>query len=84
MLVGLCLTAALGLLTVGTLNVISIAFAVLFIGLGVDFGLQFSVRYRSERHDINELHAAMLSAARKAGVPLALAAAATAAAFFCQ
>jgi predicted RND superfamily exporter protein len=84
LLVGLCLTAALGLLTVGTLNVISIAFAVLFIGLGVDFGLQFSVRYRSERHDINELHAAMLSAARKAGVPLALAAAATAAAFFCQ
>jgi hypothetical protein len=36
--------AALGLLMVGTLNVISIAFAPLFVGVGVDFGIQFSVR----------------------------------------
>ena len=34
---------------VGSLNLLSIAFAVLFVGLGVDFGIQFSVRYRSER-----------------------------------
>ena len=31
------------------LNPISVAFAVLFVGLGVDFSIQFSVRYRSER-----------------------------------
>ena len=31
---------------VGALNLISVAFAVLFVGLGVDFGIQFSVRYR--------------------------------------
>ena len=48
-MVGLTLTAAVGLLMVGALNPISIAFAVLFVGLGVDFGIQFSVRYRSER-----------------------------------
>ena len=35
---------------VGALNLISVAFAVLFIGLGVDFGIQFSVRYRDERY----------------------------------
>ena len=40
---------AVGLLVVGALNVISVAFFVLFVGLGVDFGLQFSVRYRAER-----------------------------------
>ena len=34
---------------VGALNLISVAFAVLFVGLGVDFGIQFAVRYRSER-----------------------------------
>jgi uncharacterized protein len=79
---GLCATAAFGLLTVGTLNLISISFAVLFIGLGVDFGLQFSVRYRSERYELGELRAALRSTARKAGIPLALAATATAAAFF--
>ena len=44
------MTAALGFLMVGPLNPISIAFAVLFVGLGVDFGIQFSVRYRAERH----------------------------------
>jgi len=67
---------------VGKLNLISIAFAVLFIGLGVDFGLQFSIRYRSERHNVNDLQVALRSAAKKAGMPLALAAAATACAFF--
>ena len=58
-----------------------VAFFVLFIGLGVDFGLQFCVRYRAERHDYGDLRAALRSAARKAGVPLALAAAATALGF---
>src|ERR1700737_2287217 len=82
LIVGLSATAALGLLLVGKLNLVSIAFAVLFIGLGVDFGLQFSVRYRAERHDVDDLQSALRSAARKAGMPLALAAAAVAAAFF--
>ena len=47
--VGFAVTAALGLMMVGALNLISVAFAVLFVGLGVDFGIQFAVRYRSER-----------------------------------
>src|SRR6266403_1867256 len=81
LLVGLSITAAIGLAIVGALNLISVAFAVLFIGLGVDFGLQFSVRYRAERHEVDDLQSALRSAARKAGMPLALAAAATAAGF---
>ena len=81
LLVGLAMTAALGLLVVGPLNLISIAFAVLFVGLGVDFGIQFSVRYRAERHEIDDLHVALARAARFAGAPLTLAAAATAAGF---
>jgi hopanoid biosynthesis associated RND transporter like protein HpnN len=47
LVVGLALTAAAGLMMVGALNPISVAFAVLFVGLGVDFGIQFAVRYRS-------------------------------------
>ena len=82
LIVGLPLTAALGLMMVGALNLMSVAFAVLFIGLGVDFGIQFSVRYRSERHDQDDLTAAMRSTAEKAGAPLALAALATAIGFF--
>jgi hopanoid biosynthesis associated RND transporter like protein HpnN len=79
--VGLSITAALGLMMVGTLNMISVAFAVLFVGLGVDFAIQFSVRYRAERHDVGELRPALVLAAEKVGVPLTLAAAAVAAGF---
>ena len=79
--VGLAITAAQGLAMVGSLNPISIAFAVLFVGIGVDFGIQFSVRYRAERYDVNNLRIALKNAALHAGVPLTLAAAATAAGF---
>jgi hopanoid biosynthesis associated RND transporter like protein HpnN len=79
--VGLSITAALGLFMVGALNMISVAFAVLFVGLGVDFAIQFSVRYRAERHEVPQLRAALAQAAAKVGVPLTLAAAAVAAGF---
>jgi len=81
LVVGLAVTAALGMLMVGTLNLISVYFAVLFVGLGVDFGLQFSVRYRAERHEVDDLHDALLYSGRRAGAPLTLAALATAAGF---
>ena len=44
--VGLVVTAALGLAMVGSLNMISVAFMVLFVGLGVDFSIQYGVKYR--------------------------------------
>ncbi len=81
LLVGLSITFAVGLALVGALNLISVAFAVLFIGLGVDFGIQFSVRYRAERHEVDDLHAALLNTAKYVGAPLTLAATATAAGF---
>jgi len=52
LLVGLVLTAAFGLAAVGRFNPISIAFAALYIGLGVDFGIQIVVRYRAERRRV--------------------------------
>jgi uncharacterized protein len=82
MLVGLIVTGALGLWMIGAFNPISIAFAVLFVGIGVDFGIQYSVRYRAERYEVDDLSGALAKAARNVGVPLTLAAAATAAGFF--
>jgi hopanoid biosynthesis associated RND transporter like protein HpnN len=67
---------------VNVFNIISIAFIALFVGLGVDFGIQFAVRYRSERHRNDDLAEALSATGRGVGVPLALAAAATAAGFF--
>jgi hopanoid biosynthesis associated RND transporter like protein HpnN len=79
---GLIYTAAIGLWMVGALNLISVAFAVLFVGLGVDFGIQFCVRYRSERHGSGDLDEALLATARGMAAPLLLAAASIAAAFY--
>jgi uncharacterized protein len=79
--IGLSITTALGLMMVGSLNLLSVAFAVLFVGLGVDFGIQFSVRYRSERFKSNDLKTALVKAAEYSAVPLSLAAMATASGF---
>jgi hypothetical protein len=81
-LIGLAITAALGLRLVGALNPISVAFAVLFVGLGADFAIQFSVRYRTERHAGKSQSDALIEAGKSVGPPLTLAAAAAAAGFF--
>jgi uncharacterized protein len=82
LVVGLALTMGLGLVFIGVFNIISIAFIALFVGLGVDFGIQFSVRYRAERFQYPELAKALCHTGRTVGLPLALAAAATAVGFF--
>src|SRR4029077_4005693 len=48
-LIGLVLTAAAGLLVIGRFNLLSMAFIPLFVGLGVDFSIQFSVRALAKR-----------------------------------
>lgn len=80
-LVGLVLTGAFGLLAFGSFNVISVAFAVLFIGLGDDQSVQFAVRYREERHRLGALGAALVAAGRGAGPSMGLAALAVATGF---
>ncbi len=80
--VGLAITAALGLMMVHALNMISVAFMVLFVGHGVDFGIQFGVKYREERHKHKRLDVALAETARHVAVPLSLAVAATATSFF--
>lgn len=46
LVVGLSLTTFLGLVIFGQFNMISVAFAVLFIGISVDFGIQYGLRYQ--------------------------------------
>ncbi|HLZ67178.1 MAG TPA: MMPL family transporter [Aliidongia sp.] len=92
LVVGLVMTAAFAAAAVGTLNMISIAFAVLFIGIGVDFGIQFSMRYRAELHAVTggavpadraaANQEALKHAARGISGPLGLAALATAVGFY--
>ena len=81
-LAGLVMTIGAGLLMVGRFNVISVAVAALFLGLGVDFGIQVAVRYRDERHKLDEVRKALASAAHGVGWSLTLAALSLLAGFF--
>jgi hopanoid biosynthesis associated RND transporter like protein HpnN len=80
-LVGLLMATALGLLLFHRFNVISVAFIPLFVGMGMDLGIQFSVRYRAERGVGGEVGAALTSTGHTMGKSLTLAAAAIGAGF---
>ena len=82
LLIGLAWTAGFATLVVGELNLISIAFVVLFIGLGIDFSIHLCLRYREfvlggMAHD-----AALAGAGREVGGALFLCAITTAAGFY--
>jgi hopanoid biosynthesis associated RND transporter like protein HpnN len=81
-LVDLVLTAAFAVLAVGELNLISMAFAVLFCGLSVDFTIQFGVAFRSVRARAASIEHALMDTERRVGGPIVLAAAGTASGFF--
>jgi hypothetical protein len=78
---GLVLAASWGLFVYHRFNVISVAFIPLFVGLGIDFGIQFSVRYRSEHKPGVDIRDALAGSGRIMGRSLSLAAAAIAAGF---
>jgi uncharacterized protein len=65
LIMGLIMTAGYAALAVGHLNVLSVAFAVLYIGLGVDFAIHICLRYREckDKHTSNTeaLHESMQS-----------------------
>ncbi|MCW2241223.1 MMPL family transporter [Azospirillum canadense] len=72
LILGLTLNAGLAALTVGRLNLISVTCAVMFFGLGDDFGSHLGLRYQEERQRGRPVRAAVLEAARGVGPPLAL------------
>lgn len=80
--VGLIWTAAFAILALGTLNLISVAFAVLFIGLSVDFGIHYGLRYQEAIDAGNDHGEALTEAAGRAGGALTLCAVSAAIAFY--
>ena len=79
--VGLVLTAGWAAVSVGELNLISVAFAILFIGLGEDFGVHFCLRYREEIHLGEARDKSLAISAADVGGALALSAATAAIGF---
>ncbi len=77
LLLGLLLTSAFAAVAIGTLNLVSVAFAVLFVGLAVDFAIQFTMRVR----EVGGTAAALGEAGRRSGGQILVAALATSAGF---
>jgi hopanoid biosynthesis associated RND transporter like protein HpnN len=82
LVVGLILTGAFATVAIGHLNLLSVAFAVLFIGLGVDFGVHLCMGYQ-EQLTTGRGHAdALQAAASTVGGSLGLCAFTTAIGFY--
>jgi uncharacterized protein len=81
LILGLMLTVLFAAAAVGTLNLVSVGFGVLFVGIAVDFAIQFSVRYRERRYEAGDLPEAMRQTAAQAGLQILIASVATAAGF---
>jgi hopanoid biosynthesis associated RND transporter like protein HpnN len=81
LVLGLLLTTGFAAITIGTLNLISVAFAILFVGIAVDFAIQFSVRLRERRVHHPDMIDALRETGRRAGAQILVASLATAAGF---
>jgi hopanoid biosynthesis associated RND transporter like protein HpnN len=81
LLLGLLVTTGFAAAVIGTLNLISVAFAVLFVGIAVDFAIQFTVRLRERRHTYPDMTDALRETGRRSGAQILVAALATAAGF---
>ncbi|MBW2241183.1 MAG: MMPL family transporter [Deltaproteobacteria bacterium] len=82
LIVGLVWCAAFGAFAVGRLNVVSIAFAVLFIGLGVDFAIHLGLHVLERRREGEDHATAFAQAIADVGPALLLCAVTTAVGFF--
>jgi hopanoid biosynthesis associated RND transporter like protein HpnN len=82
LVVGLALTAAFAALAVGQLNLLSVAFVVLNVGLGSDYVIHVLLRYRELAAAGRPTAAALVETMRGVGSSLVLCAVTTAAGFY--
>ncbi len=82
LLAGLIATAAFAAVAVGRLNLISIAFAVLYIGLAADFAIHFCARCRELLDAGHELRESLRQSAADVGASLLICATTTAIGFY--
>jgi hopanoid biosynthesis associated RND transporter like protein HpnN len=82
LLVGFIWTFGFAILFVGRLNLISVAFGVLFIGLGIDYGIQYCIRYRELIASGLGHHEAIVRTAKGLGLSLLVCTVAAAMGFY--
>lgn len=81
LVLGLAITLGFASVAVGELNMISVAFSVLYIGLGVEYAIHFSLRFRDFVGEGPSVRAALAETLRDMGPALTLCALATAIGF---
>ncbi|MBT3811809.1 MAG: MMPL family transporter [Gammaproteobacteria bacterium] len=82
LLIGLTLTAGFAAIAIGHLNVISVSFAALYIGLGVDFAIHMNLHYRAQLVKQQSNEDAIKKALHSVGFSLFLCALTTSIGFF--
>jgi len=82
LLVGLTWATAFSALTIGDLNMISLAFAVLYIGLGIDYSIHYCYRYRELYGRGQSTLDALLETSSDVGTSLAICTATTSLGFY--
>jgi predicted RND superfamily exporter protein len=82
LLAGIAWTCGYVTLVVGHLNILSISFGVILIGLGIDFSIHYLARYLHGRENSLCTEAALMQALRHTGRPILSGGVTTAAAFF--
>ncbi|MDA1013818.1 MAG: MMPL family transporter [Planctomycetota bacterium] len=81
--VGMAWTFGYTTAAVGHLNILSVSFAAILIGLGIDFAIHFLSRYLEQRHHGDDLIPALLNTSSSVGIGILTAGITTAFAFFC-
>ncbi len=83
LVVGLAWSVGYATLFVGHLNILSVSFAAILIGLGIDFAIHYLSRYLELRHQGVRLQPALMQTSWSVGTGIVTAAVTTALAFFC-
>lgn len=84
-MLGVGLSWALGYttMTIGHLNILSVSFAAILIGLGIDFAIHYLARYLELRHHGEQLETALEKTSQGVGPGIVTAAVTTSMAFLC-
>ncbi|MEX1230304.1 MAG: MMPL family transporter [Planctomycetaceae bacterium] len=81
--VSLAWTFAFATLAVGHLNILTISFTAILVGLGIDFSIHFLSRYLQLRHEGEALRPAIVETSGNVGLGIVTSALTTGLAFFC-
>ena len=83
LLVGMAWSFGFTTLAVGHLNILSVSFAAMLIGIGIDYTTVYLLRYLECRHEGHDAHSAVIETGSSVGPGILTAAISSSVAFFC-